>query len=337
MDIHIRSFILEVLYPVFLFFFLILLRLLRGVNKIFCSSKKQVCIYPPAGAGSVGDEAMMEALIASFNAEDVKNITILTIEDGNPWDLKRVDHYYKLSNRYIPLRIIYFSWIIHKYDEFYLLGADMMDGYYSASGSINRIRLANIAAKIGLSSSILGFSFNNSPDKGVVDYFNKCDLKVKVCLRDPISYGRFINTINTPANLVADMAFMLKPDSRSEYTDDLLKKIMQVKNKKMIIGLNASYHSFEPAIGKGSRSNSQIIIDLYTKVMAEVLTLYPNVFFVLLPHDYRTKEFGEGDHQLAESIFNHLPKDVKEEGKKDDNVVDADFEEVKDENKEKSA
>ena len=33
------------------------------------------------------------------------------------------------------------------------------------------------------------------------------------------------------------------------------------------------------------------------------------------------------------------PKDakVKEEGKKDENVVDADFEEVKDENKEKSA
>jgi hypothetical protein len=31
------------------------------------------------------------------------------------------------------------------------------------------------------------------------------------------------------------------------------------------------------------------------------------------------------------------PKDAKEEGKKDDNVVDADFEEVKDENKEKSA
>ena len=30
-------------------------------------------------------------------------------------------------------------------------------------------------------------------------------------------------------------------------------------------------------------------------------------------------------------------KDKKEEGKKDDNVVDADFEEVKDENKEKSA
>ena len=31
------------------------------------------------------------------------------------------------------------------------------------------------------------------------------------------------------------------------------------------------------------------------------------------------------------------PKDNKQEGKKDDNVVDADFEEVKDENKEKSA
>ena len=31
------------------------------------------------------------------------------------------------------------------------------------------------------------------------------------------------------------------------------------------------------------------------------------------------------------------PKEAKKEDKKDDNVVDADFEEVKDENKEKSA
>ena len=33
----------------------------------------------------------------------------------------------------------------------------------------------------------------------------------------------------------------------------------------------------------------------------------------------------------------HKGNDKKEEGKKDNNVVDADFEEVKDENKEKSA
>ena len=42
-------------------------------------------------------------------------------------------------------------------------------------------------------------------------------------------------------------------------------------------------------------------------------------------------------HQSAKPY--DAPKDakVKEEGKKDDNVVDADFEEVKDDNKEKSA
>ncbi len=51
--------------------------------------------------------------------------------------------------------------------------------------------------------------------------------------------------------------------------------------------------------------------------------------------------------KLGEAIYKYqqnnkpgdAPKDakMKEEGKKDENVVDADFEEVKDENKEKSA
>ena len=41
--------------------------------------------------------------------------------------------------------------------------------------------------------------------------------------------------------------------------------------------------------------------------------------------------------QSAKPDNKHKDNDKKEEGKKDDNVVDADFEEVKDENKEKSA
>ncbi len=41
--------------------------------------------------------------------------------------------------------------------------------------------------------------------------------------------------------------------------------------------------------------------------------------------------------QSAKPDSTDKSNDKKEEGKKDDNVVDADFEEVKDENKEKSA
>ena len=49
--------------------------------------------------------------------------------------------------------------------------------------------------------------------------------------------------------------------------------------------------------------------------------------------------------KLGEAIYKsqqnakpeHAPKEAKKEDKKDDNVVDADFEEVKDDNKEKSA
>ena len=59
----------------------------------------------------------------------------------------------------------------------------------------------------------------------------------------------------------------------------------------------------------------------------------------------KTQELVQASMKLGEAIYKSqqsakpgdAPKDTKKEGKKDDNVVDADFEEVKDENKEKSA
>ena len=60
----------------------------------------------------------------------------------------------------------------------------------------------------------------------------------------------------------------------------------------------------------------------------------------------KTQDLVQASMKLGEAIYKSqqsakpgaAPKDAKkEEGKKDDNVVDADFEEVKDENKEKSA
>ena len=47
-------------------------------------------------------------------------------------------------------------------------------------------------------------------------------------------------------------------------------------------------------------------------------------------------KLGEAIYKSQQSAKpGDAPKDNKQEGKKDDNVVDADFEEVKDENKEK--
>jgi len=59
----------------------------------------------------------------------------------------------------------------------------------------------------------------------------------------------------------------------------------------------------------------------------------------------KTQELVQASMKLGEAIYKSqqsakpgdAPKDTKEEGKKDENVVDADFEEVKDDNKEKSA
>ena len=59
----------------------------------------------------------------------------------------------------------------------------------------------------------------------------------------------------------------------------------------------------------------------------------------------KTQDLVQASMKLGEAIYKsqqntkpgEAPKDTKKDEKKDDNVVDADFEEVKDENKEKSA
>ena len=59
----------------------------------------------------------------------------------------------------------------------------------------------------------------------------------------------------------------------------------------------------------------------------------------------KTQDLVQASMKLGEAVYKSqqsakpgdAPKDAKEKGKKDDNVVDADFEEVKDESKEKSA
>ena len=59
----------------------------------------------------------------------------------------------------------------------------------------------------------------------------------------------------------------------------------------------------------------------------------------------KTQDLVQASMKLGEAIYKSqqnakpedAPKEAKKEDKKDDNVVDADFEEVKDDNKEKSA
>ena len=61
----------------------------------------------------------------------------------------------------------------------------------------------------------------------------------------------------------------------------------------------------------------------------------------------KTQDLVQSSMKLGEAVYKSQQKDAKpdaskgdakkDKGKKDDNVVDADFEEVKDENKEKSA
>src|SRR5262249_50054300 len=99
--------------------------------------------------------------------------------------------------------------LLPSYSRLWLLGADVMDGHYSQTAALRRVALATMAAQLGLDVSILGFSFNERPSAEVVAALNSTPASIRFCLRDPLSYQRFVEHVCRPAELVSDLAFGL--------------------------------------------------------------------------------------------------------------------------------
>jgi colanic acid/amylovoran biosynthesis protein len=66
-----------------------------------------------------------------------------------------------------------------------LIGADVMDGYYSPVESLRRVIAADLLAKSGASTAFTGFSMNDSPSPWLRQAFRMLDKDVVVNLRDP--------------------------------------------------------------------------------------------------------------------------------------------------------
>jgi polysaccharide pyruvyl transferase WcaK-like protein len=100
-------------------------------------------------------------------------------------------------------KIIEFAVYASHYESFYCFGADVMDGYYSDYATVKKIKLTEIAARIGLKSTIVGFSFNNSPTKASIACLNSLPKAVTLCARDPISHSRLNKFLSRSTLLTA--------------------------------------------------------------------------------------------------------------------------------------
>lgn len=266
---------------------------------------------PPAAPGSLGDEAMLVAGMKSLANQDVRQLGIIAFNSVE--ECKHLD----LVTDTINLRDYFagtsMSWkaqlrfvrMVSRYDYFYCLGADMMDGFYSDTSTLRRITLVAMAAKTGANAAILGFSFNEQPTPASVKYLSELPASVRLCCRDPISHKRLTHYLKRSVELVADVAFLLEPAKDSKLAAGVTKWTRyQQAAGQTVIGVNANFLTFQDR----TNVNTDDFVRLYVDALVELFSEDQTLSFLMIPHDFRGKN---SDVSLAKAILEALPSIMK--------------------------
>ena len=188
------------------------------------------------------------------------------------------------------------------YDAVLLLGADVMDGYYSALTSTKLIVTADLASRFGARVAFLGFSFNDRPAAALKPFFDGVGPGVRFNVRDAISLSRFEAFTTARGRLVADSAFLLQPatdDDKARATLDWIAA--QKAQGRTVVGLNV-----HPMLYASPRRE-----DLDRMIAVSVAALEgadPAIAWLVLPHDYRAER---GDAAILRPIHDRLSDAVK--------------------------
>lgn len=254
----------------------------------------------PTERGSVGDEAMAVAVASELRGRDCQRIGLVSFSPTDIWtDFPNID-----ESRNRPLGgamdwVRFCKWL-SGYDAFGTIGADVLDGYYSPTRSIERLRLAQVASVMGLRSVILGFSYRSTPEKTSLAYLKKLDKHVSIYCRDPNSVSRVRSLSGMPASQSADLAFLLPPDA---VTTRVVRLNDWTREKKgaggFVVGVNCNLQ----ALGKTLQSRDSDLVNAHVTAFHDLGRQYVNLSFVLMPHDSRGLN---SDVSMAKRIYGQL-------------------------------
>lgn len=282
---------------------LVWLRLTRP----FRANRHAALVIPPDDPGSIGDEAMMAATIAYLRRHGISRIGLISYGSPLSWDncllveeTLNLRAFFGAASRLDELR---FSRMSARYGHVYILGADVMDGYYSPSDSNRRLRLLTLAARTGASTRLLGFSVNAAPAPETVKAFQALPAKIRLYARDPLSHRRLSGYLGHPVRLAADLAFLLEAASFHDLPRAVLYWLEEERKAgRIIIGINANYLAFK------DYASPEDVIACFVQALAQIYGGNLSVSFLLIPHDMRDPH---SDVSMAANIYAQLPPPVR--------------------------
>jgi polysaccharide pyruvyl transferase WcaK-like protein len=264
---------------------------LAAVRRRVAEPPRDVLIYPSDPAqivGAIGDDAMITAVVGHFTGLDPEARFTVLCRDGAAAEIVRGAGHTPLQ---LPegknfAREMLGIFRAKPFDALVVIGADVMDGYYSAYLSKELLIAADLAARSGMRSIILGFSFNDAPPAELRKYFAGIDRAVELNVRDPISLERLRRFAPVRAIPVADSAFLISPASVDEETRRWIAAAKA--SGKTVLGLN-----LHPMLFTSDPAAALERLIAETAKALERVSGEHDAAWLLVPHDYRAPPYGD--------------------------------------------
>ncbi|KAA9159727.1 hypothetical protein F6B41_00235 [Microbacterium lushaniae] len=174
-----------------------------------------------------------------------------------------------------------------------VVGADIMDGAYDWQSAVTRSDTARRAARTGLSTRVIGFSWNSRPHPKALRAVTRAGASgVRLLARDSRSEQRLRESHIQNVTSVTDIVF-----TSSALTDDIDALGRLGTTDKPVVLLNAS--------GLVGRSTDQTAA--YARLVENLVEWGYDVG--LLPHVIRT---GGDDLAACRAVFDSLPQNIAE-------------------------
>lgn len=258
---------------------------------LFCSffikAKKnanKILVLPAANLnGGFGEDIMITSFMNNF-----ANGTPVCILNG----FKIIREDYKKINKNIEfidgfndkVNFLKLLLLIKNCSLVYVIGADIMDGTYRVHNSINRLRVIELAHRIGVKAQISGFSVSKNILPVVKAKFIKVAKDVRLKIRDVESYTRMKDFIDTDRLILTNDIAFICPDVPNSYEskiyDDYQAWVNSAKaNGKTIIGVC-------PNAIQAKKIGFENYLSGFKKLLEGFLEV-GNYAFVFLYHDIR--------------------------------------------------
>lgn len=253
------------------------------------SRRARVLLIPPDPLlliASRGDEAMLLALMASCRDlfHEPEFVIATAGDEADRWALRLGARPCRALDDGFCLRRSLDAVSAFEVTHCVTIGADVCDGSYDPVFSARLLLLADLVLRGGARGVVNGFSFSERAYPGLASVFAGLSRALVLNLRDPVSHRRFVAFSGVPAELTADIAFLLDAQSAREARIEPLAAWVRSRRAQGDIVVGFNIHPL--LVELDQRHRLPALVAEVGAALTEFLDSAP-VSLVLLEHDFR--------------------------------------------------